>query len=299
MATVTTTAADPAVQMRALRAGCGVLAPPRAFVAVEGPDAHVLLQNLLTQDLDGIAEGEARRALLLTPKARIVADARVTRMGGERYLLDVEPEAAEPLAALLLRYRLAAKAEIAATGHWSLVSLIGPGALAIDLPGTALGGALGALPRRDVVVPTIGLMGSLAAAERAGAVPVAEDAVEALRVEAGEVRFGRDADERWMPAEVGLVDEAVSFSKGCFIGQEPVTRLHRRGHANRGPRRLALDAAVAPGTPVVDGDGRDVGVVTSVAGPPWLDGHRAIGIVRVDAGDGPLTAGGVGVLLLP
>ena len=292
------TSVAPADQMRALREGCGVLAPPRAFVSVEGPDAHALLQNLLTQDLDGIAEGEARRALLLTPKARVLVDLRVTRVGDGRFLLDVEPEAAEPLAALLLRYRLRAQAEIAVTGHWSLVSLIGPGATAIELPGTRHATSLGGLPRVDVIAPTIGLMGSLAAAERAGAVRVDEGAVDALRVEAGEVRLGRDVDERWMPAEAGLVESAVSFEKGCFIGQEPVTRLHRRGHANRGPRRLALAAPVAAGTALAAGD-REVGVVTSVAGAPWLDEPRAIGIVRVDAGDGPLAAGAVDARLLP
>ena len=292
------TSATPAEQMRSLREGCGVLAPTRGFVSVDGPEALALLQNLLTQDLDGIVDGEARRALLLTPKAKVIADVRVTRVGDERLLLDLEPESADRLAALLLRYRLRAQAEIAVTGHWSLISLIGPAAATIDLPGTRLAAAIGDVPRGDVIVPTIGLMGSLAAAERAGAVRVDEAAVEALRVEAGAVRLGRDVDERWMPAEVGLVDAAVSFDKGCFIGQEPVTRLHRRGHANRGPRRLALEAAVEPGTTLA-ADGRDVGVVTSVAGPPWLGEERAIGIVRVDAGDAPLSAGGVAARLLP
>jgi folate-binding Fe-S cluster repair protein YgfZ len=94
-----------------------------------------------------------------------------------------------------------------------------------------------------------------------------------------------------MPAEVDLVETAVSFDKGCFIGQEPVTRLHRRGHANRGPRRLALSASVEPGT-VLELEGKEAGVVTSVAGPPWLDVPRAIGIVRVEVPEGAaLTAG--------
>lgn len=287
----------PADQMRALREGCGVLAPPRAFVAVDGPDAEALLQNLLTQDLTGMADGEARRALLLTPKARIIADTRAVRLGDGRYLLDLEPEAAAGLAALLLRYRLAAKADVGVADQWSLLSLIGPGAPAIELPGTRVATTLGDVPRVDVIVPTIGLVGSLSAAERAGATPVEEAAVEALRVAAGEVRLGRDVDERWMPAEVGLVDDAVSFAKGCFIGQEPVTRLHRRGHANRGPRRIASAEPLAAGA-TLSADGRDVGVVTSAAGPPWLDAPRAIGIVRIDAEE-PLTADGVPVELLP
>lgn len=283
----------PAEQLAALRTGCGVAAPPVGAVEVTGPDAESLLQNVLSQDLAGMAEGEARRALLLTPKARIVADLRVLARGDGRFLLLTEPAAAAPLAAQLVRFRLAAKAEIAETAHWSLVRLVGPGAAAIELPGPRIAGTLGELPAVDVVVPTIGLMGSLDAAIRAGAAPVAEEALEALRVEAGEVRLGHDVDERWMPAEVGLVDAAVSFDKGCFIGQEPVTRLHRRGHANRAPLRLALAGPVAPGA-ALEQDGREVGVVTSVAGPPWLDAVRAIAIARVDLDPaGPLTAAGV------
>ncbi len=282
-------ALDPVAQMRALRTGAGACGTAPGAVEVEGPDAEALLQNVLSQDLAGMADGAARRALLLTPKARVVADLRVLRRDATRFLLLTEPAAAAPLAAQLTRFRLAMKAEIRATGHWALVALVGPDAPGIELPGERLASELAGLPRIDVVTPTIGLMGSLAAAERAGAVPVDEEALEALRVEAGAVRLGRDVDERWMPAEVGLVEEAVSFDKGCFIGQEPVTRLHRRGHANRGPVRLALGRAVEPGTPLRQ-DGRDVGVVTSVAGPPWLEEVRAIAIARLDLDLDPAAA---------
>ena len=193
----------------------------------------------------------------------------------------MEPAVADELVRQLTRYRLGAKATIERTDAWTLVSVIGPTAPAIALPGTRIETTLGALPRIDALVPTAELTDVLAAAVAAGAVPVTDAAVEALRVESGEVRLGHDVDERWMPAEVGLVEATVSFEKGCFLGQEPVTRLHRRGHANRGPRRLALDADVAPGTPLML-DGKDVGVITSVAGAPWLDTLHAIGIVRVE-----------------
>ena len=273
--------ATAAQQLAALRSAAGVLTPPRAFIAVEGPDAESFLQNLLTQDLAGLTDGESRRALLLTPKARVLADLRGTRLAAERVLLDVEPAVADELVRQLTRYRLGAKATIERTDAWTLVSVIGPTAPAIALPGTRIETTLGALPRIDALVPTAELTDVLAAAVAAGAVPVTDAAVEALRVESGEVRLGHDVDERWMPAEVGLVEATVSFEKGCFLGQEPVTRLHRRGHANRGPRRLALDADVAPGTPLML-DGKDVGVITSVAGAPWLDTLHAIGIVRVE-----------------
>ncbi|MGI9116397.1 MAG: YgfZ/GcvT domain-containing protein [Gaiellales bacterium] len=288
----------PADQMQALRTACGVLAPPRAFVAVEGADAERFLQNLLTQDLDGLADGEVRRALLLTPKARVLADVRVVRLGDERLLLDVEPAAADVLVQQLTRYRLASKATIERSDAWALVSLIGPDAPGVDVPGLRIATAVGTLPRIDLLVDAADVDDAIAAAARAGAVPVDVEAVEALRVEAGEVRLGHDVDERWMPAEVGLVAAAVSFDKGCFIGQEPVTRLERRGHANRGPRRLAVAAAVAPGA-VLELDGRDVGVVTSVAGAPWLAAPRAIGIIRAEVPEGAeLAAGDVCVTVL-
>jgi folate-binding protein YgfZ len=284
---------DPGEQVRVLREGVGVLAPPRAFVRVGGAGALAFLQNLLSQDLDGIAVGEARRALLLTPKARVIADPRVWRAAEELLVLEVEPVGAEPLVAALRRYRLGAKVEIELDASWALVSAIGPRAEAVELPAPVVDAALGELSRRDALVRAEAAEAAIAAAVEAGAVRVQAEAVEAMRVAAGEVRLGADVDERWMPAEVGLVEAAVSFDKGCFIGQEPVTRLHRRGHANRGPRRLALAAPVPVGTPITVGE-REVGVITSVAGPPWLGGHRAIGVIRHDA-EAPLSAAGVAV----
>ena len=291
-------AASPADQLVALRTACGVLAPTRAFVAVEGADAESFLQNLLTQDLNGLADGEARRALLLTPKAKVLADVRVTRLGPERLLLEIEPNAADDLIKQLTRYRLGSKVTIEATAQWSLLSLIGPEAPAIEVPGTRIESALGDLPRVDMIVATSDRASALDTAASRGAVPVEEAAVEALRVEAGEVRLGHDVDERWMPAEVGLVEATVSFDKGCFIGQEPVTRLHRRGHANRGPRCIALSTIVAPGTELVL-DGKEAGVITSVADAPWLEEPRAIAILRVEVPAGAvLDAAGAAATVL-
>ncbi len=278
------TATSPTDQIAALRTGVGVIAPQRGFVHVEGAGAEAFLQSMLSQELTGIQVGESRRALLLTPKARVLADPRVTRLTDDAFLLDLEVVGVEPLVRELTRYRLGAKVVIEATADWSLLSLIGPAAETIDLPGLQVESRLGTLPRRDFLIATPDRADALTTAETAGAVAVEAAAVDALRVEAGELLLGADVDDRWMPAEVGLVDAAVSFDKGCYIGQEPVTRLHRRGHANRGPRRLTLSAPVRTGESIVN-DGRDVGVVTSLAGPPWLDGNYAIGIVRVKVPD--------------
>jgi tRNA-modifying protein YgfZ len=288
----------PADQLQALRAAVGVVEPPRGFVLVEGADAEKFLQNLLSQEVCGMIVGEARTALFLTAKARVIADPRVTLIAEARYLLELDPVGVDALVRGLTRYRMGAKVAIDATTDWSLISLIGPAAETIATDGVRIVGLLGDLPRVDVLVPTDQRAALVAAAIASGATPVEPDAIEALRVEAGTVRLGHDVDERWMPAEVGLVEATVSFEKGCFIGQEPVTRLHRRGHANRGPRRLALDAVVELGV-TLELDGKDVGVITSVAADPWLTAPRAIGIVRVDVPEGTvLTAGPISATVL-
>lgn len=274
------------------------MVPARGFVLVEGVDAEKFLQNLLSQELRGMVVGEARTALLLTAKARVIADPRVTLLDEARYMLDLDPVGVDALVSGLTRYRLGAKVAIDATTDWSLVSLIGPEAEGTATDGVRIVGLLGNLPRVDVLVAADQREATVAAAIAAGATPVEPDAIEALRIESGTVRLGLDADERWMPAEVGLVETTVSFAKGCFIGQEPVTRLHRRGHANRGPRRLALDAVIERGA-TLELDGKDVGVITSVAAAPWLAAPRAIGIVRVDVPEGTvLTAGPISATVL-
>lgn len=289
---------SPVDQLQTLRSAVGVVEPSRGFVLVEGADAEKFLQNLLSQELRGMAVGEARQALFLTPKARVIADPRVTLLAEGRFLLDLDPVGVDALVRGLTRYRMGAKVAIDATTAWSLISLIGPDAETISTDGVRIVGLLDDLPRVDVLVATDQREATVAAAIAAGATPVEPAAIEALRIAAGSVRLGHDVDERWMPAEVGLVEETVSFEKGCFIGQEPVTRLHRRGHANRGPRRLSLDAVVELGT-TLELDGKDVGVITSVAADPWLTAPRAIGIVRVDVAEGSvLTAGPITATVL-
>ncbi len=289
---------SPADQLQALRTAVGVVESTRGFVLVEGADAEKFLQNLLSQEVRGMAVGEARQALFLTPKARVIADPRVTLLVEGQYLLDLDLIGVDALVTGLTRYRLSAKVAIDATSNWSLLSLIGPDAETIATDGVRIAGLLGALPRVDVLVATDQREVTVASTIAAGATSVEPAAIEALRIEAGVVRLGHDVDERWMPAEVDLVEATVSFEKGCFIGQEPVTRLHRRGHTNRGPRRLLLDAVVEPGM-TLELDGKDVGVITSVASTPWLAEPRAIGIVRVDVPEGSvLTAGPISATVL-
>jgi tRNA-modifying protein YgfZ len=198
---------------------------PRAFVRVAGPDAEDYLQRMLSNDIAALAVGESCQALLLTPKARVIAPLRVLRRGTDDFLLLTEPELGETLRAGLVRMRFAAKAEIELEEHTST--------LVFDA------GADG-IPNDDYGEPAVEVLD----AELEPTLD--EEALEALRIRAGTPRFGREIDDRVLPAEAGLVERAVSLTKGCYPGQEPIARLHYRGHANRGLRVLHLEGEDVP-----------------------------------------------------
>jgi folate-binding protein YgfZ len=197
---------------------------PRAFVRVAGPDAEDYLHRMLSNDVAALAVGESCQALLLTPKARVIAPLRVLRRAPDDFLLLTEPELGETLRAALVRMRFAAKAEIELEEHTSTLVFGGGEGIPNDDYGEAAVEVLDA-----DLEPTL-----------------ADDALERLRIRAGTPRFGREIDDRVLPAEAGLVERAVSLTKGCYPGQEPIARLHHRGHANRGLRVLAVEGEELP-----------------------------------------------------
>jgi folate-binding protein YgfZ len=216
---------------------------PRAFVAVSGPDAEDYLQRMVSNDVASLAPGESCEALLLTAKARVIAPMRVFRRAPDEFLLLTEPELGERLRDDLVRMRFAAKARIELEEHDSYLLL-----------GTIEGG----VPNEDYGVPAVEVLDD---DPPAGARAVSENELEALRIEAGAPRFGREIDDRVLPAEAGLVERAVSLTKGCYPGQEPIARLHYRGHANRRLRVIEADAVEAGME--LSWDGKTVGRVTS------------------------------------
>jgi tRNA-modifying protein YgfZ len=218
---------------------------PRAFVRAAGLDAEDFLQRMVSNDVAALGVGESCQALLLTPKGRVIAPMRVVRRAPNDFLLLTEPELGERLRDELLRMRFAAKVEIEPEEHRSYL-----------LIGTENGG----IRNDDFGVPAIEILD----AEPPGDLPrLGEDELEALRIEAGTPRFGSEIDDSILPAEAGLDETHVSFTKGCFPGQEPIARLHYRGHANRGLRVLEVENA-APGEEL-RWDGKVVGRVTSAA----------------------------------
>ena len=213
--------------------------------------------------LSNDVSGKTCEALLLTPKARVIAPLRVWRRGEDEFLLLTEPELGDVVRAHLTRMRFASRCEIELEEHTS----------------TLIFGEAEGIPNEDygeaaVEVLDAGLEPTLGAEE-----------VELMRIRAGTPRFGREIDDRVLPAEAGLVERAVSFVKGCYPGQEPIARLHHRGHANRGLRVLALDCGELPGyDEEVRFEGKAVGRVTSAARAP---GGRivALAYVRVEVPD--------------
>jgi folate-binding protein YgfZ len=249
-----------------------VAARPRAFVGVRGPQAGDLLQRLLSNDVLGLGTAGSCRALLLTPKARVIATMHVLRRAEDDFLLVTEPELGETLRGHLLRMRLAARCEVALEEHRSHL-VLGAEAAPPD-------GAL-ALPNDDYGVACWEV---LDAEEPRGAERLTDEELERLRIEAGTPLHGREIDDRVLPAEAGLDRHAVSFDKGCYPGQEPVARLRYRGHVNRSLRVLRMGPTAPPpyDSPIEHG-GRVVGRVTSAVA---ADGAVvALGYVREDVPD--------------
>ena len=194
---------------------------------------------MVSNDVESLQVGDACPALLLTAKARVIAPVVVWRRGDLDFLVSTEPELADVVRALLLRMRLRARCEIEAEQHTSALVFGGAG-IATEFPGAVevLDGDL---------EPTLD-----------------PDELERRRIEAGVPRWGREVDDRVLPAEAGLDETHISFSKGCYPGQEPVARLHYRGKANRSLRVLELGDVPEYDAELVH-DGKVVGRVTSAA----------------------------------
>ena len=217
---------------------------PRAFLRVAGPDAADYLQRMVSNDVEALAVGEACDALLLTAKARVIAPLRVLRRGEEDFLVLTEPELGDTVRTQLLRTRFAAKAEIEPEEHESWLVLGGEEVLD----------------------------------DRPAGDEVGEEELERWRIEAGIPRWGREIDEQILPAEAGLDETHISFSKGCYPGQEPIARQRYRGKVNRKLRVLDVEGDATPGTELLL-DGKKVGRITSAV--PGV----ALGYVRTEVPD--------------
>jgi len=210
---------------------------------VAGRDAEDFLDRMLSNDVKALGTGDACEALLLTAKARVIAPLVVWRRGADDFLLLTEEGLGEAVRAALARARFAAKAEIEPEDHEAWLVL-----------GAADGGGI---PNADYGLDAVEVLD-----ERPVGDPVDPEELERLRIRARTPVWGKEIDDRVLPAEAGLVERAVSLDKGCFPGQEPIARLHYRGHANRGLRILEVEGVPAFETEVRYGE-KAVGRVTS------------------------------------
>lgn len=293
-----------------LTTGCGLVdRSERGKLALTGGAAKEFLQGQLTNDTSSLTAGSGLYAAFLTQKGKMQGDLRLLDAGSE-LLLDTERIALQDLFNMIRSFSLGHDVQLhKRTLESGLLSLIGPESGALL---RAAGAELPEAEHSHVVLTVAGaqvrairtdlgtdlLFASedhdtvLNAALAAGALTVSEAAAECLRIESGRPRYGVDLDESVIPQEAGLNERAVSFTKGCYVGQETVARLFYKGKPNRQLRGLRSDEQLAIGT-VLRFAEREVGTVTSAAVSPRL-GPLALALVRreapiesvVDAGDG-------------
>jgi len=225
-----------------------VAARPREYVRVAGPDAEDFLQRMVSND---VAQTPCP-ALLLTPKARVIAPLTVVRRGPEDFLLLTEPGLGGTVRSTLLRARFAAKVEVEPEEHRSVVVF----------------GEADGIPSSEFGEPATEILDAELEPTLAG------EELERMRIEAKVPAWGKEVDDSILPAEAGLDETHISFTKGCYPGQEPIARLRHRGKVNRALRVLEADSA-EPGDEIHYGD-KVVGRVTSAVP------DRALAYVRVE-----------------
>jgi folate-binding protein YgfZ len=238
-------------------------------VRAAGPDVNTFLQGQLSQDIAGLGVGGSTWALLLQPQGKVVAFLRVLRVGDEELVLETDAGFGPAVIERLNRFKLRVKCDLEPLA-WRCIAVRGPRAHELVLAGVVADWP--GLPGVDVV-------GEAPAVPQG--VPVCSlEAYEAVRIEAGIPVVGRELDEGTIPAESGVVEMSVSFTKGCYTGQELVARIDSRG--GNVPRRLrgvVLDATPPAGA-TIQADGKEVGRITSVAYSPGLGATVALAYVR-------------------
>jgi folate-binding protein YgfZ len=287
-------------EYRAATESCGLVdRSERGKLALTGAEAKAFLQGQVSNDVEALAPGTGCYAAFLTPKGKMLGDIRILDAGDE-ILLDTERVALQELFNMVRRFSVGYAVELhKRTLERGLLSLLGPDAESVAGVGelgpaedshalAQIDGIAARAIRTDLGIDllcdaadTRALTGALAAR---GAEPVSEAVADCVRVEHGRPRYGVDLDDSVIPQEADLNDRAVSFTKGCYVGQETVARLFYRGKPNRQLRGLKLSAPADAGAEITFGD-RVVGRVGSVAESPAL-GSIALALVRREAPPG-------------
>jgi folate-binding protein YgfZ len=273
----------------------------RGKLALTGADAKSFLQGQVTNDVEALTPGRGCYAAFLTPKGKMLGDLRVLDTGDE-LLLDCERVALQDLFNMIRRFSIGFDVELhKRTLESGLLSVIGP-LDGVDVPEhehahriVEIGGLPVRAIRTDVGVDLLCDPGDVPAlVEVIGLPELSADEVELLRIERGRPRYGVDMDDSVIPQEAGLNERAVSFTKGCYVGQETVARLFYRGKPNRSLRGLRFLGNASAGEALVF-EGREVGQITSIAWSPTF-GSIGLALVRREAPVGSVvTVGNDGV----
>jgi folate-binding protein YgfZ len=278
---------------RVVREACGLIdRSERGKLAFTGGGAKTFLQGQVTNDVEALTPGTGCYAALLSPKGKMLGDLRILDTGDELQL-DTERSALQAIFNVLHRAQVGYDAELhKRTLQRGLLSLVGPDArrvagatalpqeehanAALELDGVAARAVVTDLGV-DLICGAEDTPALAAALGARGAQAVPEAAAEVLRVERGRPRYGVDLDDTTIPQEAGLNERAISFSKGCYVGQETVARLYYKGKPNRHLRGLRLSAPVPRGTELTR-DGKALGQLGSVVDSPK---HGLIGLALV------------------
>ncbi len=267
----------------ALRNSVGAVWLKRDVVRISGPDAETYLQGQVSQDVTKLAVGDAAYAFVLQPHGKVDALVRLSRSGPEEFHVDVERGRSASLVERLERFKMRTKADVEALPSWKVLALMGPAAGAAAAGAAAVVSPV-AWPNGQTGIDLLGEDPKVP-----GGVPLCDpDAYDALRIEAGIPYTGRELDERTIPAEAGINALAISFTKGCYTGQELVARIDARGgNLPRHLRGLILEGTEPPpgGTAIVPAGSRTpstkpLGVLTSAAYSPRLGAVVALAYIR-------------------
>jgi folate-binding protein YgfZ len=287
----------------------------RGRMRVAGSEAIMFLNGLITNDMKTLEENHWMAAAFPNVQGRLIAAVRVVRLADEStngktspaFLLETEPATHESVLKTIARFTMAGDFRVTdLTSETTLLSVQGEGAT--EIARKVLGDAVAGIPPDgalaidwqqsvvtvirathtgedgfDLIVNTTEAVALWDSLIEAGAQPVGHDALEILRIEAGIARYGRDMDETNVVTETNL-DDAVSFTKGCYIGQEIIARIKYRGHVAKKLSGLVFeqDEPIEVGATIKSAEGKDIGRVTSVARSPRLNRTVALGYVRYE-----------------
>jgi folate-binding protein YgfZ len=282
-------------------------------LVVAGADRRSYLHGLLTNDIGALGPGQGCYAAYLTPQGRMITDLTVYELG-DVVLLTLPRATIDGVKTKLEQFVFTEEVQIGDVSEtFASVAVVGPQAAPVaagvlggvteaqltglpahgNLRAAADGEAVIVLRVTDAGVPGYELLIDRARMPElrarlvtAGAVALDPETAEAIRIEAGVPKFGRDMDEETIPLEAGIEARAISLTKGCYVGQEVIIRVLHRGHGRVARKLVGLlvdgTAAPAPGTPVLSSDGQEIGHVTSSAISPSIGGPIALAYVHRD-----------------